>query len=166
MTSRTSPSLVTSPGVVVTTVGDHGVGVVATRAFARGEVLFACTGRVTTERTRYTIQFDTDLHLDVDEPGKCLNHSCDPNCHLVIDARGLPSAVATRAIAAGEEVAADYATFETRPGSTAGIACACGAKRCRGRIVGWDDLLPAERRRLRSRALPYLRTRTVPASRG
>ena len=151
-------------GTRVVTFPGRGRGVVANRAFARGAVVLLCTGRVTAERTRYTIQIGDETHLDADEPCRCLNHSCDPNGDLVLDERGLPVVVAARAIAAGDEITVDYATFETRPGSTAGIACACGAARCRGAILGWDDLPPEERRRLRSRALPYLRDRPVTPS--
>lgn len=60
-----------------------------------------------------------------------VNHACDPNAWL----QGL-DVVARRAIADGEEITLDYATFydERMPDFT----CACGAEACRGTIRGTD----------------------------
>jgi D-alanine-D-alanine ligase len=66
---------------------------------------------------------------------KPINHSCNPNAWL----NGL-DVVARRAIAPGEEITLDYATFynENMPS----FACSCGASDCRGTIRGTDYLEP------------------------
>lgn len=67
------------------------------------------------------------------EEWKPVNHGCDPNAWL----DGL-DVVARRAIAAGDEITLDYATFcnERMPD----FDCACGALACRGTIRGEDHL--------------------------
>ncbi len=65
------------------------------------------------------------------EHWKPLNHACDPNAWL--DGLNL---VARRAIAPGEEITMDFATFcnETMPA----FECACASPHCRGTIRGTD----------------------------
>jgi D-alanine-D-alanine ligase-like ATP-grasp enzyme len=65
------------------------------------------------------------------EQWKPLNHSCDPNAWL----QGL-DLVARRAIASGEQITIDYATFCNE--TMAEFACTCGATNCRGVIRGDD----------------------------
>jgi SET domain-containing protein len=77
---------------------------------------------------------------EVSDNSEYMNHSCDGNCWWEGDKR----MVAMRRIEAGEEVTADYATFETAH-TTHNFKCACGAKSCRGEFTGKDCLLPALR---------------------
>ncbi len=65
-----------------------------------------------------------------------VNHSCDPNLGWA-DATTL---VARRAIAAGEELALDYATCVTDPGFV--LYCHCETYRCRQVIEGSDWRIP------------------------
>ena len=67
------------------------------------------------------------------EEWRPINHSCDPSAWL----EGL-DVVARRAIAPGEEITLDYATFcnEVMPA----FDCRCGAADCRGTIRGEDFL--------------------------
>lgn len=73
-------------------------------------------------------------HPDPDD-WKPVNHACDPNAWL--DGLDL---VARRAIAPGEEITMDYATFcgEAMPA----FDCTCGAPTCRGTIRGTDYRAP------------------------
>ena len=57
------------------------------------------------------------------------NHSCNPNCHY----QGL-NVIATRNIAANEELTLDYASFLDK--SLKPFNCACGALNCRGVVSG------------------------------
>lgn len=68
---------------------------------------------------------------DDPEHWRPINHSCDPNAWL----EGL-DVVARRAVAEGEEITLDYATFydERMPA----FACSCGSDTCRGTIRGDD----------------------------
>jgi uncharacterized protein len=63
-----------------------------------------------------------------------INHSCDPNVWM----KGAFTLVARRAIAAGEEVVADYALWETSEAYVASWECHCGSALCRRRITGRD----------------------------
>ncbi|WP_394827290.1 amino acid adenylation domain-containing protein [Pendulispora albinea] len=124
-------------------------GVRARRAFAAGDVLFAVTGPVRPQRTKYSFQLGPDAHIDpLDEQGRAglgryLNHACEPNAY----ARAAQAAggerfleiVARRPVAAGAEITIDYATFELETVSAA-EACACASASCRGRITGFRDL--------------------------
>jgi uncharacterized protein len=60
-----------------------------------------------------------------------LNHSCEPNLGL----QGRIVFVATRDIAAGEELTIDYAMTDDEPYE---MTCHCGSKDCRGLITGFD----------------------------
>lgn len=80
-----------------------------------------------------------------------LNHSCDPNLWIVDEI----TVVARRAIAAGEEVHGDFATWEDSE-HVLTSACGCGAALCRRRITGRDWRIPALQARYRGHFLPYL----------
>lgn len=73
-------------------------------------------------------------HPDPEE-WRPLNHSCDPSAWL----SGL-DVVARRAIAAGEEITLDYATFCAEPMRP--FRCDCGTALCRGMVRGSDHLEP------------------------
>jgi len=72
---------------------------------------------------------------DEPEDWKPINHSCDPNTWL--DGLNL---VARRAIARGEEIRVDYATYGNN--ILAPFVCTCGAGSCRGEVRGDDHLQP------------------------
>ncbi len=61
-------------------------------------------------------------------PGRLLNHSCEPNARIV----DLVRVVAGRDIKAGEEVTIDYALTEEDPFWS--MDCRCNARGCRGTI--------------------------------
>ncbi len=84
-----------------------------------------------------------------------VNHSCDPNCGVRLNATGAHDFVARQPIPAGQEITFDYAM---RNYSVEYFAahCLCGSPRCRDRITGWKDL-PAERKAdYRGLVAPYL----------
>ena len=79
--------------------------------------------------------------LEPAAPFRFLNHSCQPNCALVLDEEeeeaedGTPAGASLwlevlREIPAGEQLTIDYGW----PAESA-IPCKCGAARCRGWIV-------------------------------
>jgi hypothetical protein len=100
---------------------------------------------------------DNDLHILPPIPLALLNHSCSPNCGLVIR-RGTPllELHARRDIAVGEELTLDYATFEWEikfmPGK-----CLCGESTCRSKIVGYKGLSKADRDAYGPYVAEYLR---------
>lgn len=133
----------------------RGWGLHAVRAIAAGDVVEAheerpahLVSRARVERTwddvhrswfaRYAWPLTDEVHVmwsDRPEHWRPIDHSCDPNAWL--DGLDL---VARRAIAAGERVTMDYATF-CGP-DMASFACACGSARCRGTVRGGDHLAP------------------------
>ncbi len=66
--------------------------------------------------------------------------------------------VARRALAAGEEVVGDYATWESEPEFVL-EPCRCGADGCRGRVTGDDWRRPELQARYAGHFLPFLQRR-------
>ena len=98
----------------------------------------------------YAFQIGKDLYLDLDPPGRFVNHSCEPNA-VIRDGVYL---VVLRDMSAGEEVRFDYSTCMSDGHWT--MECCCGASSCRGRIGDFRWLPPA-------RKLELLNSDAVPA---
>ena len=127
--------------------GQLGKGVYATRTIEPGCCILQGSGRRVSRRSRHSLQVDHDRHIVITGPIELINHSCDPNCGVLVR-RGLDSLEihALRTIEPGEELFTDYASFESEilhmPDP-----CLCGSDSCRGRIVGyWISRTIAERR--------------------
>jgi len=130
---------------------DIGVGVFASKDISQGETVIRFRGplmdgeevlRRKGDREGEVLQVGRDLYLDPVEPGRSVNHSCEPNAGLVSDTR----LVALRDIRAGEEVRFDYSTtVDDEDGWE--IDCLCGARQCRGRIRAFSSLPLVIRRR-------------------
>ncbi|CAB9503109.1 PostSET [Seminavis robusta] len=81
-------------------------------------------------------------HLE--SPGMLMNHSCEPTCHPSsfdwINGEG----IATRDIKKGEQLTCDYTLFDyDEDGLT--FQCNCGAKKCRGKRIGFFKLTDSEK---------------------
>lgn len=132
----------------------HGTGVFATRAIAKGEQIIEYVGeRISHEEAdrRHADKSDDDNHtflftidaktvIDAGVGGndaRFINHSCDPNCEVVLD-DGRPLVEALRAIPSGEELAYDYnltRAEEDAPEVEKIFACRCGTASCRGTML-------------------------------
>ncbi len=84
-----------------------------------------------------------------------VNHSCDPNCGIRVNATGAHNFIAIKEIGVNEEITFDYAMrnyiidyFQKK--------CMCGSKRCRGRITGWKDLPDENKNEYEGFVAPYL----------
>ena len=139
-----------------------GYGIFATMDMAEGHTIFRGEGRahrlVTArhastwpaeqrlEFRRYAYPLSSEVFALWDaEPTDWApqNHSCDANTQFV----GL-DVVAARAIAAGDELTLDYATFmneESEP-----FTCTCGAPSCRGVVMGTEGNSVTAREQVRS----------------
>ena len=126
-----------------------GYGIYAARQIYKGEVVFKGEGRAQRIITKpYVDQHWTDAEKQVfahyaypisgqvyilwdDDPTQWApqNHSCDPNTAYV----GL-DLIATKEIAIGEEITADYAALLNDSAET--FHCKCGATNCRGVVAG------------------------------
>ena len=159
------PNSFLGPGLIgVDDPRKGGHAVLATRPIAKGALLVVWGGDILTRagvdalppaQRRLTLQVDDDLFLwSTDEgPADWVNHSCDPNAGLA----GQISLVALRAIAAGEEISFDYAMTDGCDYDE--FECACGARACRGRVLGSDWQRPDLVARYRGYRSPYLEAR-------
>ena len=143
---------------------DGQLRVVAMHAFRKGERIFELEGVLTPTPSRYSVQIDTNVHVEVPEhaevdaermllryPWRCLNHACDPNARIV--GRELR---ALRAIRPDEEITFDYETTEWDMASP----FPCGCTRCGGRTIrGFRHLSREERERRRPWLAPHLLAR-------
>lgn len=137
--------------------------VVATEPLRPGDLVMRLEGECTRQPTRFTVQIDSDLHLEV-PPGaglellldryfwRFLNHSCDPSAFL----RG-QDLIARRRIKAWDELTFDYDSTEYDMAEP--FHCRCGSPRCRGQIRGYRHLTPAQRRHLDPWLAAFLRGR-------
>jgi SET domain-containing protein len=119
-----------------------GRGCFAAIYFARNEPVAEFTGEKITRvegaarrrgRRRYAIcALDEDWEIDAGVGGnytRYLNHSCDPNCEVRVEA-GRLMIYARRPILAGEEITVDYeCSYHSNR-----KRCHCGAVNCRGTI--------------------------------
>ena len=126
---------------------------------ARGDRVLALEGTLftTAQLTDDLLALQVDHDLWLCSPGTStddfINHSCDPNTGFT---HGDTVLFALRDIAEGEEVTWDYSTSISEAGWS--LDCGCGSPRCRGIVKPWGELDPADRNRLRTLALAYLRS--------
>lgn len=140
-------------------VGDSslGQGVFATRHFYAKETVGRVEGATIRDPgygSEYCMELDSIHSLEPEAPFRFLNHSCQPNCELVVVeaeevSDGSPKAEdaptlwvasevwveALTSIEPGDQLTIDYAwPFEEA------IPCQCGSPKCRGWIVDADQL--------------------------
>ncbi len=146
------------PSLIPYAVSDspiHGRGLFAVRAIGQGERITAYMGeriskaeslrrrKAAAKKEVYTVSLDDTWDIDGDTPAndaRLANHSCAPNCELVLAEETL-WLTASRPIAEREELSFDYG-FSL--GECLWHPCRCGAKNCCGYI-----LAEPERRLLR-----------------
>jgi uncharacterized protein len=105
----------------------------------RGEAIdFAATLRKG-DRECDALQIGPDLYLDLEAPGRLVNHSCDPNSGIRDGVR----LVALRDLKRGDEVLFDYSTTMSEDHWIMG--CQCGVPGCRETIRDFR-FLPFERK--------------------
>ena len=119
-----------------------GLGVLARRAFRPNQKI----GRIHGEVMRDS-QFSSDSCLDLQDdttleiapPYRYLNHSCEPNCEIILwefDDEPVQAWLHTlHPISPGDELTIDYAW----PSESA-IACRCGSQACRGWVVAESEI--------------------------
>ncbi|MET9697812.1 SET domain-containing protein-lysine N-methyltransferase [Streptomyces sp. NPDC006529] len=100
----------------------------------------------------HSFQKDWELHVELDEVARSINHSCAPNTGVVDNAQGGYDFVAPTTIRATEEITWDYETTEYE--SIAVGTCLCASTACRGRTRGFRY-----RTDLVAYTAAYLRTR-------
>lgn len=86
------------------------------------------------EKQSDVLQIGQDMYVDLEDPGRRANHSCDPNAGVRPDL----SLMAMKSIRVGEEIRYDYST--TMGDGLWEIECHCGSKNCRGTIQDFCKL--------------------------
>jgi hypothetical protein len=127
-----------------------------------GNRLFTMEGDLTRSPTRYSVQIDRDLHLDLPAGyateetldrfyWRFTNHSCEPNAAI----RGRDM-VALTCVEPWEQVTFNYNTTEYDLAEP--FDCRCGGTHCAGTIRGFRWLAPKAREQLRAMLSGYLIT--------
>jgi hypothetical protein len=144
-------------GMIEIRDGRLGKGVATITEVAAGTVILRGWGPRVPQRTRHSIQVDRDTHVVIPPPIAFLNHSCAPNCGVLVrNEVPVLEIHALTTIAPGEELTIDYATFESEIEHMTG-PCLCGAPSCRGRVTGYRDLTEERRAAYGPYVAPYLR---------
>jgi SET domain-containing protein len=118
---------------LIVKTGVSGRGVFAQQPIAPGSVLLHFTGPLlryeqTTPQT-LALQIGPNLYLGASgNMDDFVNHSCNPNCGMVIEGTRV-TLIAIRDIAAGEELFFDYST--TMDEDDFEMTCRCGEAVCR-----------------------------------
>jgi len=131
----------------------HGRGVFALQKIRKGERVIEYTGerishreadhRYPNDDSPHTMLFIVDKKLVIDatrtgNSARWINHSCRPNCESINDEKRI-YIEAMRDIRAGEELTYDYNLIldeRHTPALKRENPCSCGAKRCRGTLLG------------------------------
>jgi len=124
-----------------------GNGVYALRRIRTGVKVGEITGKVIDDPdygSEYCMECGEGHSLEADAPYRYLNHSCDPNCELIIWEGETPEEWnlclhSIKSIKPGDELTIDYAWPES-----AAIPCLCRSEKCRGWIVAESELSSIE----------------------
>jgi hypothetical protein len=122
-----------------------GSGVITRLPHDKHEIIGEVKGQIHDDaeyESDYCMHLGKTAKLEPKPPFRFLNHSCDPNCCLVLWKKRRKKGhkyprlwlQTLRRIRAGEELTIDYAW----PAEVA-IPCQCGSRRCRGWIVSPDE---------------------------
>ncbi len=119
--------------------GPWGRSVYAARLIEKGEFILGGWGFQVPQRSRHSFQVDHDTHIVIRTPIELINHSCEPNCGVLVKREEQVLEIhALRDIQPGEELFSDYAMFEYHIQFLGD--CLCGSAHCRGQITGFKDL--------------------------
>jgi hypothetical protein len=133
-----------------------GEGVFATRPFQVGEtVMVGVIDRELDRNHSHASQVSEKRFVLHGGLITKVNHSCEPNCGVHLNASGAHDFVARLPITAGQEITFDYAMRNYSVEHFA-IHCRCGSTRCRDRITGWRDLSAERKADYRGFVAPYL----------
>jgi uncharacterized protein len=135
----------------------QGKGVFAAKSFQPGDEILEIDdsqvvedeSTLTAEDWAYNADFFDGKIVIMQEPERCINHSCDPNSY-VKTIQGVRKVYALKNITPDEEITYDYTINGDNEGA---FPCQCGAARCRKTYLGNYFRLPAE---LQLEYLPYL----------
>ncbi len=135
---------------------EKGEGIFATRSFKVGDIVMVGVIKEVLYRNHshasQTGENEYVLHAGLITK---VNHSCDPNCGISVNETGAHDFVSIRDISVNEEITFDYA-MRNYAVNYFPDKCMCGARRCRGRITGWEDLSDEQKKEYKGVVAPYL----------
>lgn len=112
-----------------------GRGVIAYRAFAKGEIVARMAGYVVHEIRQHTLQLTPEIHLYDPYFSGFFLHSCSPNISLNMMEL---TVTALKDIPANSFLYMDYA--ETEDVLFKQFPCSCGSPNCRGWVTGKKEI--------------------------
>jgi uncharacterized protein len=112
-----------------------GRGVIAYRAFAKGEIVARMAGYVVHEIRQHTLQLTPEIHLYDPYFSGFFLHSCSPNISLNMVEL---TVTALKDIPANSFLHMDYA--ETEDVLFKQFPCSCGSPNCRGWVTGRKEI--------------------------
>ncbi|KAG5492874.1 hypothetical protein JKF63_01454 [Porcisia hertigi] len=129
----------------------------ASQNIVAGTRIFHVQGLVLPFPARYTIYLGEGKHLLFADGAQCLQHSCNPNSRVVVNAdAGSLDCFALRDIAADELISFNY--LSTEWDMCEPFKCACGSSDCYGRIAGFRHLKREGQLKLWSTATPAVQS--------
>ena len=139
---------------------------IAVQKIAAGTHLFRIEGEKTHRPTRYSVQIDEELHIDLGSGyseeeifdryyWRFTDHSCEPN--TLIHSQEV---IASQDIEPWADVTFNYNTTEYDMAEP--FECKCGSLQCSGMIKGFRHLTSEQRERLQPLLAPYL-SRMLPS---
>jgi hypothetical protein len=141
-------------GLMIRSSAIHAAGCYTTTPIACGQRVAQYSGHPMTKRQAdkmyensvLTYLFglgDGKIVIDGHSMAMFINHSCAANCETR-ELRGKVWIVATRDIAAGEEITYDYCLYD---GGADEAFCNCGATSCRGTMYSEQEVTKRKRRK-------------------
>lgn len=148
--------------IYVKDAGDKGTGLYSKEKLLKDDFVFEFIGtRVPLEdASQLSLQIDDQVALESsDEYNRIddhINHSCDPNCKVVIkDDRVLVYAL--KDIDMDDELTFNYNSTEfDMLGQGCSFKCRCESQSCIGHVEGFRYLPPDQREAIKPLLLPYL----------
>jgi hypothetical protein len=134
-------------GLIIRSSAIHAAGCYTTTALCKGQRVAEYTGHPMTKRKADSLYQDAVLTylfglgdgkivIDGHAMAMFINHSCAANCETR-EIKGHVWIVATRDIAAGEEITYDYCLYD---GGEDEARCNCGAATCRGTMYSPQEV--------------------------
>jgi hypothetical protein len=142
--------------IEVRRTADRGDGVFAKRMFLPGDIVIeGYIEEVLSGNTSHASEIGIGKYVLHGGLMSKVNHSCDPNCGVRLNASGAHDLVARKVISIDEELSYDYAMRNSKIEHFPAI-CLCGSLNCRKRITGWNDLTPSQKASYEGFVAPHL----------
>jgi len=143
-------------GYELRTTPGKGEGIFATQQFKRSDIVMVGVIEKTFSKN-HSHASQIGEHKFALHAGsiRMVNHSCEPNCGIVVNESGGHDFVAMGDINIGDEISFDYAMRNYRVDYFPPL-CMCGSDLCRGEITGWTALPADTKAKYQGFVPPYI----------